>query len=58
MAYSKRQKEEAKPRQEAMVKTITPEQPAPLVDRKPTETVIKPAPPQRLRQPSKVSSPS
>ncbi|MRW92129.1 Rne/Rng family ribonuclease [Duganella sp. FT80W] len=44
MAYSKRQKEEAKPRQEAMVKTITPEQPAPLVDRKPTETVIKPAP--------------
>ncbi|SHM50591.1 ribonuclease E [Duganella sacchari] len=44
LAYSKRQKEEAKPRQEAMVKTITPEQPAPLVDRKPTETVIKPAP--------------
>jgi ribonuclease E len=44
MAYSKRQKEEAKPRQEAMVKTITPEQPAPMVDRKPTETVIKPAP--------------
>ncbi|RFP25918.1 Rne/Rng family ribonuclease [Duganella sp. BJB488] len=44
MAYSKRQKEEAKPRQEAMVKTITPDQPAPLVERKPTETVIKPAP--------------
>jgi ribonuclease E len=44
MAYSKRQKEEAKPRQEAVVKTITPEQPAPMVDRKPTETVIKPAP--------------
>ena len=33
MAYSKRQKEEAKPRQEAMVKTITPAQPAPMVDR-------------------------
>jgi ribonuclease E len=33
MAYSKRQKEEAKPRQEAMVKTITPAQPAPVVDR-------------------------
>nr|WP_315396636.1 Rne/Rng family ribonuclease [uncultured Duganella sp.] len=44
MAYSKRQKEEAKPRQEAMVKTITPDQPAPLVERKPTETVITPAP--------------
>jgi ribonuclease E len=41
MAYSKRQKEEAKPRQEAMVKTITPAQPAPVVDR--TEAV-KPAP--------------
>ncbi len=33
MAYSKRQKEEVKPRQEAMVKTITPAQPAPVVDR-------------------------
>ena len=44
MAYSKRQKEEAKPRQEAMVKTITPDQPAPLVERKPTETVIKAVP--------------
>ncbi|MBY0556242.1 MAG: Rne/Rng family ribonuclease, partial [Burkholderiaceae bacterium] len=44
MAYSKRQKEEAKPRQEAVVKTITPDQPAPLVERKATETVIKPAP--------------
>jgi len=41
MAYSKRQKEEAKPRQEAMVKTITPAQPAPVVDR--TEAA-KPAP--------------
>ena len=44
MAYSKRQKEEAKPRQEAMVKTITPDQPAPLVERKPTETSTKSAP--------------
>ncbi|KAB8044830.1 Rne/Rng family ribonuclease [Janthinobacterium rivuli] len=42
MAYSKRQKEEAKPRQEAVVKTITPDQPAPLVERKPVEA--KPAP--------------
>jgi ribonuclease E len=33
MAYSKRQKEEVKPRQEAVVKTITPAQPAPVVDR-------------------------
>ncbi|HZV66556.1 MAG TPA: Rne/Rng family ribonuclease [Telluria sp.] len=33
MAYSKRQKEDVKPRQEAMVKTITPAQPAPTVDR-------------------------
>jgi ribonuclease E len=33
MAYSKRQKEELKPRQEAVVKTITPAQPAPMVDR-------------------------
>ncbi|MCS0591761.1 Rne/Rng family ribonuclease [Massilia norwichensis] len=33
MAYAKRQKEEAKPRQEAVVKTITPAQPAPTVER-------------------------
>ncbi|MYN44210.1 Rne/Rng family ribonuclease [Pseudoduganella sp. FT93W] len=45
MAYSKRQKEEAKPRQEAVVKTITPDQPAPMVERnKASETVIKPVP--------------
>jgi ribonuclease E len=47
MAYAKRQKEEAKPRQEAVVKTITPEQPAPMVDRKPAEVakpVAAPAP--------------
>jgi ribonuclease E len=34
MAYAKRQKEEAKPRQEAVVKTITPAQPAPVVERR------------------------
>ena len=34
MAYAKRQKEEAKPRQEAVVKTITPAQPAPTVERR------------------------
>ncbi len=35
VGYSKRKQEEAKPRQEAMVKTITPDQPAPVVDRRP-----------------------
>ncbi|MGW8393982.1 Rne/Rng family ribonuclease [Pseudoduganella sp. HUAS MS19] len=35
MSFSKRHKEEAKPRQEAVVKTITPEQPAPMVEHKP-----------------------
>jgi ribonuclease E len=35
IGYNKRQKEEAKPRQEAMVKGITPDQPAPIVERKP-----------------------
>jgi ribonuclease E len=44
MAYSKRQKEEAKPRQEAMVKTITPAQPAPMVDRTETPKIEAPAP--------------
>src|SRR5437868_8781605 len=34
ISYSKRQKEEIKPRQEAMVKTITPDQPAPIFERK------------------------
>ena len=38
ISYSKRQKEEVKPRQEAMVKTITPDRPAPMVERKETET--------------------
>jgi ribonuclease E len=42
MAYSKLQKVEAKPRQEAMVKTITPDQPAPMVERK--VEAVQPAP--------------
>jgi len=39
ISYGKRQKEEVKPRQEAMVKGITPDQPAPIVERKPVEVV-------------------
>jgi ribonuclease E len=39
ISYSKRQKEEAKPRQEAMVKGVTPGQPAPIVDRLPVAPV-------------------
>jgi ribonuclease E len=38
IGYAKRQREEVKPRQEAMVKGITPDQPAPVVDRTPVET--------------------
>ncbi|MBB3210866.1 ribonuclease E [Herbaspirillum sp. Sphag1AN] len=34
ISYSKRHKEEVKPRQEAVVKGITPDQPAPIVERK------------------------
>jgi ribonuclease E len=49
MAYSKLQKVEAKPRQEAVVKTITPDQPAPMVERKveavqPVPVILAPAP--------------
>jgi len=45
IGYSKRNAEEAKPRQEAVVKSITPDQPAPVVERKsvepaPVETVV------------------
>ncbi|MEO6918860.1 MAG: Rne/Rng family ribonuclease [Collimonas sp.] len=39
IGYSKTQKEESKPRQEAVVKGITPDQPAPIVERKPVEAV-------------------
>ena len=35
ISYGKRQKEEVRPRQEAVVKGITPDQPAPVVERKP-----------------------
>jgi ribonuclease E len=35
ISYGQKEKEEAKPRQEAMVKSITPDQPAPIVERKP-----------------------
>jgi ribonuclease E len=44
ISYGKRQKEEARPRQEAMVKGITPDQPAPIVERKPVEPKPAPAP--------------
>ncbi len=44
MGFAKRQKEEAKPRQEAVVKTITPAQPAPMVDRSETAKPVKAAP--------------
>ncbi|MFL9925851.1 Rne/Rng family ribonuclease [Herbaspirillum lusitanum] len=43
IGYSKRQKEDVKPRQEAVVKGITPDQPAPIVERKPAPEPI-PAP--------------
>ena len=36
VGYSKRKEEERKPRQEAVVKSITPDQPAPIVDRRET----------------------
>ena len=45
ISYSKRQKEEAKPRQEAMVKGITPDQPAPIVDRTPVAVAAAPVHP-------------
>jgi ribonuclease E len=44
ISYGKRQKEEARPRQEAMVKGITPDQPAPIVERKPVEVAPAPMP--------------
>ena len=42
IGYNKTQKEEGKPRQEAVVKGITPDQPAPIVERKPAETAARP----------------
>jgi ribonuclease E len=43
IGYSKRKAEEARPRQEAMVKSVTPDQPAPIVERKPVEAAPVPA---------------
>ncbi|MDR9847195.1 Rne/Rng family ribonuclease [Herbaspirillum huttiense] len=48
IGYSKRQKEEERPRQEAVVKGITPDQPAPIVERKAPEPVAAPVPPPTL----------
>jgi ribonuclease E len=42
IGYSKRQKEDVKPRQEAVVKGITPDQPAPIVERKVATPVEQP----------------
>jgi ribonuclease E len=42
ISYGKRQKEEVRPRQEAVVKGITPDQPAPIVERKPVEPIAAP----------------
>ncbi|MFJ9449516.1 ribonuclease E/G [Herbaspirillum sp. NPDC101397] len=42
IGYSKRQKEDVKPRQEAVVKGITPDQPAPIVERKVAAPVEQP----------------
>lgn len=44
ISYGKRQKEEIKSRQEAVVKGITPDLPAPIVERKSPEPVIVAAP--------------
>jgi ribonuclease E len=44
ISYDKRQKEEARPRQEAVVKGVTPDQPAPIVERKPADVRPTPAP--------------
>ncbi|OWY31076.1 Rne/Rng family ribonuclease [Herbaspirillum robiniae] len=48
IGYNKRQKEDVKPRQEAVVKGITPDQPAPIVERKVAEPVAAPVPPPTL----------
>jgi ribonuclease E len=44
IGFNKRLKEEVKPRQEAVVKSITPDQPAPIVERKVVEPVKAPVP--------------
>jgi ribonuclease E len=45
IGYSKGQKEEGRPRQEAVVKSITPDQPAPIVDRTPVAPPVAAPPP-------------
>lgn len=45
VGYGQRQKEELKPRQEAVVKGITPDQPAPIVERRPIPAVPEPSAP-------------
>ncbi|WP_313706745.1 Rne/Rng family ribonuclease [Massilia sp.] len=58
MAYSKRQKEEAKPRQEAVVKSITPAQPAPMVDRSEPVKAAKPVEPPVVAVPQPTVAPA
>ncbi|NMM29255.1 MAG: Rne/Rng family ribonuclease [Glaciimonas sp.] len=53
IGYDKRQKEEIKPRQEAMVKGITPSQPAPLVDRTPVAVSLTNASAEAAKKPIK-----
>ncbi|WBS01811.1 Rne/Rng family ribonuclease [Pseudoduganella sp. SL102] len=52
MGFAKRQKEEQKPRQEAVVKTITPSQPAPIVDRTPAPVPVQPVAPPPVAVPA------
>ncbi|MBQ5939657.1 Rne/Rng family ribonuclease [Massilia sp. AB1] len=58
MAYAKRQKEEQKPRQEAVVKTITPAQPAPMVDRSETAKPAKPVEAPAAAAPAPAAAPA
>ncbi|HBZ07280.1 MAG TPA: ribonuclease E/G, partial [Massilia sp.] len=58
MAYSKRQKEEAKPRQEAVVKSIPPAQPAPVVDRSEPVKAAKPVEPPVVAVPQPTVAPA
>lgn len=53
ISYDKRQKEEVKPRQEAVVKGITPSQPAPLVDRTPAAVPLTSTSDNAAKQPAK-----
>lgn len=53
IGYGKRRKEEIKPRQEAVVKGITPSQPAPLVDRTPVAASLARAAAEEAKKPDK-----